>query len=86
MNLQVNKRYYQALRTYKRIMEQTIQLKKDYRDAYYAKALFLSQKAEAEKDTTAKAKLTAEAKDTLNFIINNWPSDQQAKDFLKTLK
>ncbi len=68
------------------LLDQTIKLKKDYRDAYYAKALFLSQKAEAEKDVTAKGKLTAEAKDTLNFIINNWPSDQQAKDFLKTLK
>ena len=68
------------------LLDQTIKLKKDYRDAYYAKALFLSQKAEAEKDVTAKGKLTAEAKDTLNFTINNWPSDQQAKDFLKTLK
>lgn len=70
------------------MLNQTIQLKKDYRDAYYAKALFLSQMAEDnKKDLVKSADLKNQAKIPLNFILQNIsPADQQAKDLLKTLQ
>lgn len=70
------------------ILDQTIKIKPNYRDAYYAKALFLSQMIEADKKDKQKvAGLKKEAIDTLNFIIQNIaPNDQQSKDLLKTLQ
>lgn len=69
-------------------LNETISVKKDYRDAYYAKALFLSQQIDVnKKDKTRVAELKKEATDTLNFILQNInPQDQQAKDLLKTLE
>ncbi len=69
-------------------LNKTIEAKRDYRDAYYAKALFLSQLAdENKKDTGKNVKYKKEAIDALNFILTNINSkDQQAKDLLKTLQ
>jgi len=70
------------------LLNQTIKMKPNYRDAYYAKALYLSEMATAEKDNKEKAEqMKNEAKDTLNFVIKNLnPQDQQAIDLLKTLE
>lgn len=71
-----------------KVLEETITAKKDYRDAYYAKALFLSQLIEAnKKDGDKNTQRKKEAIDALNFILQNInPNDQQAKDLLKTLQ
>ncbi len=70
------------------ILNQTIDAKRDYRDAYYAKALFLSQMVEDNKKDKAKSEnYRKEAVDTLNFLLKNvTPNDQQSKDLLKTLE
>ena len=70
------------------ILNQTIDAKRDYRDAYYAKALFLSQMFEDnKKDAEKSAKYKKEAVETLNFVLKNVaPNDQQSKDLLKTLE
>jgi len=68
-------------------LDKAISLKANYRDAYYAKGLFLSQAAEAEQNPTKKQALKEEATKTLEFIITNIsPTDQQSKDLLETLK
>ncbi len=71
-----------------KVLNETIAAKKDYRDAYYAKALFLSQMIDANKNDKEKTmQLKKEAADTLNFTLQNInPNDQQAKDLLKTLQ
>jgi tetratricopeptide (TPR) repeat protein len=70
------------------ILNQTIDAKRDYRDAYYAKALFLSQMAEDAKKEKAKSdNYKKEARETLEFVLKNIaPNDQQSKDLLKTLE
>ncbi len=67
------------------LLDKAISLKLNYRDAYYAKALFLSQKAEQSKDNREKGSLIEEAKKHLKFIIENNSADQQAKDLLESL-
>lgn len=69
------------------ILNQTIDAKRDYRDAYYAKALFLSQMAEDAKKEKAKSdNYKKEARETLEFVLKNIaPNDQQSKDLLKSL-
>ena len=70
------------------LLDKAVRLKIDYKDAHYAKALFLSQKAESNKaDKTLNESLKKQARDTLNFILSNIsPNDQQSKDLLKTLE
>lgn len=70
------------------LLNQTIDIKRDYRDAYYAKALFLTQLAENNKSDKAKnGRYRKEAEDVLNFVLKNIsPADQQSKDLLKTLE
>lgn len=70
------------------LLNQTIDIKRDYRDAYYAKALFLTQLAENNKSDKAKnGRYRKEAEDALNFVLKNIsPADQQSKDLLKTLE
>lgn len=68
------------------LLDKAISLKSNYRDAYYAKALFLSQQAEEAKDDVKKSNaLKDQAKEILNFVIQNFNSDQQAKDLLESL-
>lgn len=68
------------------LLNKAIKLKINYRDAYYAKALFLSQQAETSKEASEKSSLKQQSIDTLNFILQNIsPSDQQSKDLLKSL-
>ena len=70
------------------LLDKAIELKADYKDAYYAKALFLSQKAEVAKDKPdQREELLKEARKALDFILTNIsPNDQQVKDLLKTLE
>jgi tetratricopeptide (TPR) repeat protein len=70
-----------------KVLNETIAAKKDYRDAYYAKALFLTQMIEAnKKDKEKTQQFKKDAIETLNFSLQNInPNDQQAKDLLKTL-
>lgn len=68
-------------------LNEAIQLKANYRDAYYAKALFLTQLAEVNKADFAKAaQYNSEAKEALEFTIKNISADdEQAIELLKTL-
>jgi tetratricopeptide (TPR) repeat protein len=69
-----------------KLLDKAVQLKPNYRDAYYAKALFLTQLAEENKDNPKGSEYNTQAKKILNFIIENIaPQDQQANDLLKTL-
>lgn len=67
-------------------LQESIQLKSNYRDPRYAMAIYLQEKADKETDTTAKAKLVADAKTQLEYILKNInPSDTQSKDLLEAL-
>lgn len=70
------------------LLDKAIKLKPNYRDAYYAKALFLSQAAEANKDDIQKSSQNKkESIEILNFILSDIsPDDQQSKDLLNTLQ
>lgn len=69
------------------VIEDTLKLKINYRDAYYAKALFLSQLAEIETDPQKKQEYITQAVETLTFILKNIaPQDTQAQELLKTLQ
>ena len=59
-----------------------------YRDAYYAKAIFLSQIAETDKNDKIKStEDKARAREPLEFIIKNIsPTDKQVIDLLKSLE
>ena len=70
----------------KKLLELSIKLKSNYRDAYYAQALFLTQEAEQEKDVTIKNQKKKQASDILNFVLKNVaPGDKQTEDLLKSL-
>ena len=70
----------------KKLLELAIKLKSNYRDAYYAQALFLTQEAEQEKDATIKSQKKKQASDILNFVLKNVaPGDKQTEDLLKSL-
>lgn len=69
------------------LINEAIRLKPNYRDAYYAKGLFLSKAAEVEKDPQRKTQLINEARETLQFTLDNiMPEDQQTKDLLESLQ
>lgn len=70
------------------LLDKAIELKANYKDAYYAKALFLSQKAEVVKDKPEQnTELKKEAREALDFVLKNIsPNDQQVKDLLNTLQ
>lgn len=69
-------------------INETIKLKPNYRDAYYAKALFLSGMIEKEEKNSPKiSEYKKEAIDALNFILKNiLPNDEQTINLLKTLQ
>ncbi len=69
------------------VIDETIRLKKNYRDAYYAKGLFLSQLAENEKDVQKSQAYRTQSEEVLNFILKNIsPNDPQTKELLEGLK
>jgi tetratricopeptide (TPR) repeat protein len=70
------------------VIDETIKLKPNYREAYYAKALFLSGMIEKEAKNSPKIPgYKKGAIDSLNFILQNiLPNDEQAKNLLKTLE
>ncbi len=71
----------------RKLLDIAIQLKSNYRDAYYAKALFLTQEAEQEKDTSIKNQKTQEASEILQFVLKNVaPGDKQTEDLLKSIE
>jgi tetratricopeptide (TPR) repeat protein len=68
------------------ILNETIKIRSNYEEAYYAKALFLSQIAEENKKDKVKSDMyKKEATDVLKFILKTDPSNEQAKSLLKTL-
>ncbi len=69
------------------LLDAAIKLKPNYRDAYYAKALFLTQLAETEKDVSKKTALKDQAKEVLEFVLSQVATnDPQSQDLLKTLE
>lgn len=70
------------------LINETIKLKPNYRDAYYAKALFLSTMIEKEEKNSPRiSEYKKEAIDALDFILQNiLPNDEQARNLLKTLQ
>ncbi len=70
-------------------LEKAIQLKKNYRDAYYALALLLSQEAEKLKNTdpTTTKQMRTKAKDLLQYTLqHNVKNDKEAKELLDSLE
>ncbi len=65
-------------------LSKTITLKPNYRDAYYARALFYHELATG-KDTESKTEYQKKADSDLNFILKNLnPDDEQAKLMLES--
>lgn len=69
----------------KKIMEETIKLKPDYKDAYYALALFYRKLAVNAKGTVVKPELQQKAVDTLHVILDHLaPNDPEATKLLNS--
>lgn len=67
-------------------LRESINLKKDYRDPYYALALLLAENAKELEGTDSAQKLNDEAKDLLNYSLQYIaPGDEQAQELLNTL-
>lgn len=70
-----------------KVMEHTIQLKPDYKDAYYALSLFYRQAAIDKNGNVIHTDMEQKAVDTMHFILNNFdPNDKQILDALKSWK
>lgn len=68
------------------MLEQTIGLKPNYTDAYYALALFYEQLAKEEKDPQKALQYNTRAKQRLQILLQKYaPNDKKAKDLLKSL-
>lgn len=64
-------------------LENTVKLKPDYRDAYYALGVFYHQKATD--SATQSAQFNKKAEDSINYILTKInPKDTQAQEALKT--
>ncbi len=72
------------------VLQETIKLKNNYRDAYYALALMYAEKAkEAEQQGNIQVmnENKEQARDTLNEILTRIaPNDTQAKELLQSLE
>ena len=68
-------------------LENTIRLKPDYRDAYYALGLFYHDQAVDEKGKVINASMQEKAIKQMEYILNNLShNDSPAKDALKSWK
>lgn len=69
-------------------LEETIKLKPDYRDAYFALALFYHDRATngVENGPVVDRDAQQKAEAALNFILENNPQDEQVKDTLESWK
>ena len=69
------------------LLKQTVTLKPNYTDAYYALALFYSQDVKEEKDQTKIAEAKKNAQDTLNYYLKHIaPGDKKAIELLKSVE
>ncbi len=67
------------------ILENTIKLKPDYRDAYFALGLYFHQLATDKDGNVVDSALQKKAVDAYNYILKNLdPNDKQIKDSLKS--
>ncbi len=65
-------------------LQKTVAYKPDYRDAYFAMALFYRDLAIDKKGTVINAEMEQKAVETLQFILKNFsPNDKQVQDLLK---
>ena len=70
-----------------RSIEETIRLKPNYRDAYYAKALFMSGYIEKDKNNPKIPEFKKQGRQALEFTLKNInPNDPQATELLKTFQ
>lgn len=68
-------------------LEQTVKLKKDYKDAYYALGLIYHEKALDSQGVIAHPEYQKKAEDTMHFILDNFDSkDTAAQNSLKAWK
>lgn len=69
------------------ILEETVKLKPDYRDAYYAIALFYAQMAEEETNPAKTTEYKNKARENAEYIINKLggKDDRQTQDLLNSL-
>lgn len=66
-------------------LTQTITIKPDYRDAYFARALFYRELATSTEGTTIDQELQQKAESDLNYILKNLnPYDEQAQKTLES--
>lgn len=67
-------------------LQESIELKPNYRDPRYAMAIYFQEKADKETDVAKKEKLLANAKTQLEYILKNInPSDTQTEELLNSL-
>ncbi|KKR72985.1 MAG: hypothetical protein UU15_C0022G0009 [Candidatus Levybacteria bacterium GW2011_GWC2_40_7] len=65
-------------------LEETIKLKPDYRDAYFALGIFYHELALNAQGNVVKPELQKKAEDSLNYILKNLNVDDEAA--LQTLQ
>lgn len=70
-----------------RALQESIDLKPNYKESRYAIAVYQSQLSKKITNTIQKQKLLNEAKDNLNFLLKNIvPKDQQTIELLKSIE
>ncbi|MDP2649475.1 MAG: O-antigen ligase family protein [bacterium] len=65
------------------VLEQTIKLKPDYREAYYALGLYYHELAVDKNSKVVKPEFQQKAVETMRFLVNNFNNDSQARQILK---
>jgi tetratricopeptide (TPR) repeat protein len=66
------------------ILQQTIQLKPDYQEAYYALGLFYRDAAVDKNGRIIRPELEQKAVEQMHYIIKTFPNSKQASDALKS--